>query len=60
MNVDQYGQIYFKNKMVNFVIDKNVQYGTIIIIVQRHSLCGDASQTCDTSEMTNREIFFSK
>ena len=40
MNVDQYGQIK-KNKMVKFVIHKNVQFETIIIIVQlRLSLWG--------------------
>ena len=41
MNVDQYGQIYLENKMVKFVIDKNVQFETKIIIVQlRLSLWG--------------------
>ena len=30
MNVDQYGQIYLKNKMVKFVIDKTVQCETIL------------------------------
>ena len=40
-NVDQYGRIYLKNKMVKFVIDNNVQFETIIIIVQlRLSLWG--------------------
>ena len=41
MNVDQYGQIYFKNKMVKFVIDKTVQFETIFYSLD--SLCGDAS-----------------
>ena len=41
MAVDQYGQIYLKNKMVKFVIDKNVQFEAIIIIVKlRLSLWG--------------------
>ena len=30
MNVDQYGQIYLKNKMVKFVIEKTVQFETIL------------------------------
>ena len=41
MNVDQYGQIYLKNKMVKFVIDKTVQFETILYSLG--SLCGNAS-----------------
>ena len=41
MNVDQYGQIYLKNKMVKFVIDKTVQFETILYSLD--SLCADAS-----------------
>ena len=41
MNVDQYGQIYLKDKMVKFVIDKTDQFETILYSLD--SLCGDAS-----------------
>ena len=41
MNADQYGQIYLKNKMVKFVIDKSVQFETTLYSLD--SLCGDAS-----------------
>ena len=41
MNVDQYGQIYLKNKMVKFVIFKTVQFETIFYSLD--SLCGEAS-----------------
>ena len=41
INVDQYGQIYLKNKMVTFVIDKTVQFETLLYSLD--SLCVDAS-----------------
>ena len=41
MNVDQYGLIYLKNKMVKFVIDKTDQFETILYSLD--SLCGDTS-----------------
>ena len=41
MNVDQYGQINLKNKMVKFVIDKTVKFETILYSID--SLCWDAS-----------------
>ena len=41
MNVDQYGQIYLKNRMVRCVIDKTVQFGTILYSLD--SLCVDGS-----------------
>ena len=40
-DVDQYGQIYLKNKMVKFVIDKTVQCETILYSLD--SLCWDTS-----------------
>ena len=41
MNFNQYGQIYLKNEMVKFVIDKTVQFETILYSLD--SLCEDAS-----------------
>ena len=41
MNVDQYGQIYLKNRMERFMIDKTVQFGTVLYSLD--SLCVDGS-----------------
>ena len=30
LNVDQYGQTYLKNNMIKFMIDKTVQFETIL------------------------------
>ena len=55
MNVDQYGLIYLKNKMVKLVIDKTDQFETILYSLD--SLCGDASvhlklNTCNITPFT--------
>ena len=55
MNVDQYGQIYLKNKMVKFVIDKTVQCETILYSLD--SLCWDASVHFELNYVTPFTVF---
>ena len=56
MNVDQYGQIYLKNKMVKFVIDKTVQCETILYSLD--SLCGGASVHFKLNNVTPFTVLF--
>ena len=56
MNVDQYGQIYLKNKLVKFVIDKTVQCETILYSLD--PLCGDASVHFKLNYVTPFTVLF--
>ena len=55
MNIDQYGQIYFENKIVKFVIDKTVQFETIFYSLD--SLCGDASVHFKLDYVTSTVVY---
>ena len=56
MNVDQYGQIYLKNKMVKFVIDKTVHCETILYSLD--SLYGDTSVHFKLNYVTPFTVLF--
>ena len=56
MNVDQYGQIYLKNKMVKFVIVQTVHCETILYSLD--SLYGDASVHFKLNYVTPFTVLF--